>query len=333
MKKIAFLTLLALFSYAKEVVNVYSHRHYDIDKELYKEFEKESGIAVNVVKANAEELIERLKVEGKNSPADVLITVDVANLYQAKSLGLFQPIKSKIVDSSVATNLKDSDNNWVALTKRARVIVYNKEKLSDSNFSTYEDLAEPKWAGKVLIRSSNNSYNQSLVSSMIAHLGEAKTQKWLEGFVKNFAREPKGSDRDQMRAVASGEGDLAIVNTYYLGMMIESEKQEDKDVANKLGIFFPNQNSYGTHINVSGAGILASSKNVANAQKLIEFLLSDKAQELFAKANYEYPIKSNIKTSELVKGFGEFKEDTIKLSVIGENNKKAVELMDKAKWK
>jgi len=334
-KSILFLgaTLLTLSAFAKEVVNVYTHRHYDTDKELYKEFEKNTGITVNVVKAKAGELIKRLEIEGKNSPADVLVTVDVANLYRAKELGLFQPIKSKILAEAIPSNLIDKDNQWFALTKRARVVVYNRDVVKPKELSTYADLVNKKWKDRILIRSSNNKYNQSLVSSILTHEGEKETLKWLNGFVENFARKPKGSDRDQMRAVASGEGDIAIVNTYYVGKMLNSKKPADRAVAEKLGIFFPNQKTTGTHINVSGAGVTASSKNVDNATKFIEFLVSDRAQKMFAKANYEYPVKKGIKASSLVTSWGSFKEDDISLDIVGENNKKAVQLMDKAGWR
>ena len=240
-------------------VNVYSHRHYDTDKELFKKFEANTGIKVNVVKAKADQLIERLIAEAEHSPADLLLTTDIGRLYKAKSLNLLQACSSPILEQSISDNLRDVDNQWYALTKRARVIAYHQDRVKPEDLSTIEDLADPKWKGKILIRSSTNIYNQSLIASLIAHHGVEKTEAWAKGFVANFARNPKGSDRDQMRAVAAGEGDLAIVNTYYLGKLLAGD-DADKAVASQIKIFFPNQKDRGTHINVSGVGLTRHAK-------------------------------------------------------------------------
>lgn len=246
--------------YASSEVNVYSHRHYDSDKELFKTFEKKTGIKVNIVKAKANELIKRLEKEGKNSPADLLITSDVARLYLAQQKGLLQSVDSKFLNEAIPANLRDKDNNWFALTKRARVIVYNKDKVNPSELSTYEDLTSTKWNKKVLVRKSSNIYNQSLLASIIASQGEVKAKLWAEGIVENMARTPAGSDRDQMKAVVAGIGDVAIVNTYYVGKLLNSKKKNEVIVGKKMGVFFPNQgaNERGTHINISGIALTNS---------------------------------------------------------------------------
>lgn len=313
-------------------VNLYSHRHYDTDKELYKRFTEKTGIKVNVVKAKADQLIERLSVEGDESPADLLLTVDVGRLHKAKSMGLLQPVESEVLEANIPEHLHDSDHQWFSLTKRARVVVYNIDTVKPEELSTYEDLADPKWKGRILTRSSTNIYNQSLIASLIANNGEEATEAWAKGLVANFARNPKGNDRAQMRSVAAGEGDLAIVNTYYLGKLVDGD-EADQEVAKKIAIFFPNQDGRGTHINVSGIGLTKSSKNKANAIKLMEFLSGEEAQKVFAQRNYEYPVKEGIASSELVAGWGEFKEDQLPLPQLGENGAAALQLADRAGWK
>jgi iron(III) transport system substrate-binding protein len=318
---------------AEAVVNVYTHRHYDVDKQLFKKFEEQTGIKVNVVEAGADELINKLETEGKNSPADVLITVDAGRLYRAKEKGLLQAVSSEYLEKNVPKTFKDSDNQWFALTYRARVIVYDKEKVDPKTLSTYEALANPEWKGKVLIRSSDNIYNQSLLASMISSVGTEKATEWAKGVVANMARAPKGNDRDQVKAIAAGEGVLAVVNTYYLGGMLNSEVEEERKAAEKVGIFFPNQNDRGTHINISGAGVTKYAPNRDNALKFIEFLLSDEAQEVFAQANYEYPIKPGVEKAELLKTWGDFKADITSFEEMGKRNKEAVMVFDAAQWK
>ena len=317
----------------KDVINVYTHRHYDTDQELFEQFTQETGIKVNVVKAKADELIKKLEMEGKDTPADVLISVDVARLHRAKDKGLLQSIKSKTLEKSIPENLRDTDMQWFSLTKRGRVIVYSLDRVNPEELSTYEDLANPKWKGKILVRSSSNSYNQSLIASMIAANGEEATKEWIKGIVGNFAREPKGNDRAQATAVVAGEGDIAIMNTYYIGKMLNSSNPEEVKVAKNVGVFFPNQDRRGTHINVSGIGVTKHAKNKANAVKFIEFLASKKAQNKFASANYEYPVNPEVKASPLVQSWGEFKADDVQLELLGKYNSKAVKIADEAGWK
>lgn len=322
---------------ADKVVTVYSTRHYDSDKEIIKEFTEKTGIKVEVVKNKGGALIEQLKSEGKDSPADIFFTADAGNLAIAKNADLFQAIESEVVTENIPAKLRDKDNMWTGLTKRARVIVYSKDRVKPADLSTYEDLADPKWKGKILIRSSSNQYNRSLVASFLDEkiMGKEKTTAWLKGFVANFAREPKGNDRKQGQAVYAGEGDIAIMNTYYLGKMINDKKDaEMKAAGENIAIFFPNQETTGTHINVSGAGVLKTADSKEAAVKFLEFLSSVEAQEKFAAANYEFPAnpKAEIK-DEFLKSLGEFKEQDINLSVLGENNKEAVQLMDEAGWK
>jgi iron(III) transport system substrate-binding protein len=314
-------------------VNVYTHRHYESDQELFNKFEKETGITVNVINANADELIQKMRMEGEQSPADVLITVDAGRLERAKSSDLLQPVSSEILEETVPSHLRDADNYWFGLTKRARVIAYAKDRVDESELSTYEDLASDKWDNKLLIRSSGNIYNQSLMASIMVHNGEEEAKKWAEAVVGNMARAPKGNDRDQVKAVVAGEGDLAVVNTYYIGKMLNSEDPEEVKAGESIELFFPNQEGRGTHVNVSGAGVAKYAPNKKNAIKFIEFLISEDAQKVFAHSNYEYPVNKAVAPAALLQEWGEFKEDTLNLSKLGENNKKAVMLFDEAGWK
>lgn len=315
-------------------VNVYTHRHYDTDKLLFKQFEEETGIKVNVITANADELITRMVNEGKDSPADVLITVDAGRLHNAKESGILQPVESEILTSNVPAHLKDADNYWYAVTKRARILAYSKERVKQGEIETYWDLTKPKYKGKILVRSSNNIYNQSLLASFIAHFPDSNfSEKWAEGIEKNMARTPAGGDRDQVKAVAAGLGDIAITNSYYLGKMIQSDDKSDRDAAATVSLLFPNQNGRGTHINVSGAGVAKYSKHKENAIKFIEFLTSEKAQGLFSESNYEYPVNPRVKPSKLLQSWGEFKEDELSLSKLGEYNTEAVKLFNRVGWK
>jgi iron(III) transport system substrate-binding protein len=334
LKKLITTALISTIGFAAtQEVNIYSHRHYDTDKKLYKMFEKDTGIKVNIVKAKANELIKRLESEGKNTPADILITSDAARLHLAQEQGLLQTINSRVLNETVPANLRQKNGYWFALTKRARVIVYNKDKVDPSTLSTYKALTNKELKGKVLIRQSNNIYNQSLLASMIAHDGKAEAKAWAKGMVNNFARSPKGSDRDQMKAVAANVGDVAVVNTYYVGKLLNSEKSSEVAVGKKMGVFFPNQNGKGTHINISGAGVTKYSKNKENAVKLLEFLVSPKAQSMFAEANYEYPVNKNVKPSALLQSWGTFKEDDLDLEALGTNNAQAVKIFNEVNWK
>lgn len=314
-------------------VNVYTHRHYAPDQDLFRKFEEKTGIKVNVVNASADELIQKMITEGAQSPADVLITVDAGRLQRAKDNNLLQSITSDVLAENIPAHLKDKDNQWFGLTKRARVIVYAKDRVKPEQLSTYEALADPAWNGKVLIRSSNNIYNQSLLASIIANAGEENAKTWAGGVVGNLARSPKGNDRDQVKAVVAGEGDVAVVNTYYIGKLLNSEDTKEVEAGEGVGIFFPNQEGRGAHVNVSGAAVAKHAPNEENAVKFIEYLSSEEAQKVFAEANYEYPANPKVPASKLLQSWGDFKEDQLALSLLGENNKKAVLIFDEVGWK
>jgi iron(III) transport system substrate-binding protein len=316
-----------------EELTVYTHRHYESDQELFKLFEKQNNIKLNIVNASADELIQKMTLEGEQSPADVLITVDAGRLYRAKSKNLLQPFTSPLIDSIVPSHLRDEDKQWVSLTKRARVIAYSKDRVDSTDLSTYEDLTSEKWQNKILVRSSSNIYNQSLLASIIAHQGNEEAERWAQGVLDNMARTPKGNDRDQVKAVANGEGDLAIVNTYYIGKLLNSEDESEVKAGQAVDIFFPNQETTGTHINVSGVGVTKYAPNKDNAIRFIEFLLQEDAQKIFAGSNYEYPINPNVEIAETLKAWGDFNEDKLQLNALGKNNKEAVIIFDKVGWK
>ena len=316
----------------QEQLTLYTHRHYDADKEIFEKFEKDTGIKINVVKASADELIQKMESEGDQSPADLLITVDAGRLVRAKSKGLLQSAESEVLKKSIPAHLRDSENQWFGLTKRARIIAYDKNKVKADDLSTYEALKDPKWKGKILIRPSSNIYNQSLLASIIANDGKEKAKEWAAGIVNNLARTPKGNDRDQVKAILAGEGELAVVNTYYLGKLLNSKDSTEVDAGKAVSIFFPNQDGRGTHINVSGIGIAKNAPNKEDAIKFIEYLVSKEIQEKFAEANFEYPVNPEAQISELLKSWGEFKEDSLVLSKLGELNKDAVVIFDEVKW-
>ena len=323
---------LASLGQAADVVNVYSARHYDTDDRIYKEFEKQTGIKVNLIEGNSDALLERIKREGRRSPADVFITVDAGRLYQAEQQGVFQPVESKTLAQRVPKHLRHPDGLWFGLTKRARVILRSKARVPEGAITSYEDLARPEWKGRVLIRSSSNVYNQSLVGSMIEAHGEKATEEWCRGLVANMARAPQGGDRDQISAVAAGEGDVAVSNTYYYARMLNGT-DEEKAAAAKVAVVFPNQKDRGTHVNLSGIGVVAHAPNKENAIRFIEYLSSDFAQEVFAAGNYEYPVVPGVKTAPTLKQFGVFTEDDINAAAFGSNNPAAVRIMDRAGWR
>ena len=316
-------------------INLYSQRHYKVDEQQYKVFEKETGIKVNVVKANADELIERLKNEGENSPADLFITVDAGKLQKAKDLDLLQKISSPIINQNIDVDLKDVNGYWIPITYRARIVVYSKDRVDVSELSTYDNLTDEKWRNKVLVRSSSNAYNQALLSSIIANTGEESATKWASKLVKNFARDPKGNDRDQVKAITAGQGDLAIVNSYYIGLLLSSENEEEIKAGNSVGVFFPNQgeDESGSHINVSGIGLAKNAPNKENAIKLMEFLTSESAQKTYTDTSYEYPANPNVEPNEIVKKWGSFKKDILDLNKLGVFRNKAIEIFDKSDWK
>jgi len=314
-------------------VNIYSSRHYPADEAIYRAFEKKTAIKVNIVQGKANALLERLRREGRNSPADILITVDAGNLGRPQAANLFQPMSSAFIEKVVPAHLREPSGLWTGLTMRARVLMYHTDRVKPSQLSTYEDLADPRWKGKILIRSSNNIYNQSLVASMLAAHGDKETLDWAKGLVANFARKPKGGDRDQIRAVGAGEGDIAVSNTYYLGWLTASQESKDKALVAKIGVFFPNQQGRGTHVNISGAGITRHARNKDSAVKLIEFMLSKDSQKIFAGNNFEYPVRTDVSPHPIIASWGKFKADSLNVTVIGNKNPDAVRLMDRAGWR
>ena len=338
--KFFFVTLLLfIFSYQSfaSEVNVYTSRHYDSDESIYEDFTNLTGIKVNIISGKGKALMERLRLEGKNSPADLFITSDAGNLWKIQKDGMFKEILSEKIVKTVPDSARGPNNEWVGIAKRSRVIFYNPERVNDIEIMniTYEDLADPKWKGRLVVRSSGNIYNQSLVASLISSIGIERTEKWAKGIVKNFARKPQGNDRSQILAVANGEADIAIANTYYIGLMLSGEKGVDqKKAAEKVSMIFPGQADGGTHINISGVGILKNAPNPSNAEKFIEYLLTDKVQKHIVDNTYEYPIKSHIMPSKIIAKFGtNFKTDEIYASDFGKYNSEAVRLMDRAGWR
>ena len=314
-------------------VNIYSARKEALIKPLLDIYTRETGVEVNLVTGDADALIKRLELEGVNSPADLLLTVDVGRLHLAKELNLLAPAKSAVLERSVPGIYRDPEGYWFGLSQRARVIVYALDKVSPAQLSTYEALADPVWKKQICVRSSANIYNQSLVSSLIVHLGEARTEVWARGLVANLARSPKGGDRDQIKAVAVGQCRLALVNTYYLAGMLTSTIAAEVSSAQKVGLFWPNQQDRGAHINISGAGLTRSSLHKEHATRLLEYLVSEEAQLWYAENNQEFPIRSGIPVSAVLRAWGEFKRDQLALGSLGRLNAVAVRLMDRAGWK
>ena len=321
---------------AASEVNVYTSRHYDSDAALYSEFTDLTDIKVNVISGKGPALIERIKSEGVNSRADIFFTVDAGNLWKVQKEGLFQGIKSKNVLTTVPENLRGPNNEWTAIAKRARVVFYNPQRVSQKEIIdfAYEDLADAAWKNRVVIRSSSNMYNQSLVASLISNIGLERTEKWAKGLVENFARKPQGNDRSQIMAVANGEADLAVANSYYFGVMLSgSAGEQQQEAAKKVRVLFPNQKSRGVHINISGAGILKHSPNSENGNRFLEFLLSPKVQKYMVDLSYEYPVLPGVKPHPSIASFGtEFIEDRTSVANYGKYNTDAVMLMDRAGW-
>lgn len=327
--------LLALLPGAvlAEHVNVYSSRQSQLIKPLLDAFQADTGIKVNLITGKDDVLIKRIKSEGLNSPADILMTADAGRLSRAKSMGLLQPINSPTLFKAIPASLRDPGNTWFGLTYRARAIFYAKGRVNPQQLSTYEALADPQWRGRVCVRSSSSIYNQSLTASMIATIGLPKTQQWAAGLVKNFAQNPVGGDRDQIKALASGRCDVAIANSYYYAQMLFGGDSAQRTAANKAAIFWPNQNGRGTHINISGAGVTASAKNKNNAIRLLNYLLKDDAQRWYATVNGEYPVKAGIPADPRLQAWGKFKSDSLNLSALGRFNTQAVKVMDQAGWR
>lgn len=312
-------------------VNVYSARQEELIKPVLDKFTASTGIKVNLITGKPDELISRMASEGRNSPADVLISTDVGRLYRAQQQDLLQPVQSKLLNDSIPAHLRDPASHWFGLTVRARPIVYVPGKVDPAELSTLEALAEPKWRGRICIRSSDNIYNQSMIAAMIASIGEEKTLAFAKGLVANFAQPPKGGDRDQIKAAAAGVCDIAIANTYYLAGMFDDAK--DAAAAKQVKVFWPNQADRGAHINISGAAVAKYAKNKAQAQQLIEYMVQPEAQNWYASTNHEYPVLNSVNQSAVLESFGAFKAEQLPLVKLGELNAQALQLMDKAGWK
>ena len=313
-----------------EEVNVYSARHYDTDLTLYERFTEQTGIDINLIEGNSDGLIERIRNEGELSPADMLITVDAGRLWRAHQQDVFQAVQSDVLAERIPAHLREPGGHWFGLSKRARVVVYNKAAGLPDGMARYEDLADERLRGTVCMRSSGNIYNLSLLGALIEHRGEAAAETWARGVVANFHRPPQGNDTAQLRAVAAGECGISIANTYYIGRLLGSENADDRGVANALGVLFPNQDDRGAHVNVSGAGVAKHAPNRANAVKFLEYLVSDFAQRLFAEGNNEYPVVGD--ASGPIASLGTFKEDAVNAAVLGANQAQAVRVFDRAGW-
>ena len=316
-----------------EEVNVYSGRKEALIGPVLAAFTEETGIQVNLLTGDADQLRTRLEAEGRNSPADVLLTSDVANLHRATAAGLFQELDSELLEKRIPSRYRDPNGRWYGLSIRARVIAYSIDRVSRTELSTYEDLADARWKGRVIVRSSSNVYNQSLIASMISAHGTAGAGKWIRGLVANMARKPQGGYTDQIRAVAAGEADVAIVNSYYYGRLLASETDRDRQVVGSVGMFFPNQDNRGTHVNISGAGVTAHSRNRAEAVFLLEFLSGPLGQKLFADLNHEFPVKPEVAQSQIVSDWGSFRADSVPSAKLGEFNGAAVRLADQQGWR
>ena len=327
----------------EQVVNLYSARHYSTDEALYNNFTKATGIKINRVDADDAGIIARLKAEGAASPADVILLVDAARLWRGEQDGLFLPIKSKLLEDAIPANLRaapaaDGGIPWFGFSTRARVVVYDKVRVKREDVDTYEELGDPKNKGKLCIRSGAHPYNLSLFGAVTEHLGPEKSEAWLKGMVDNMARAPKGGDTDQIKAVAAGECQIGVTNSYYLARLMRSDKPEDRAVVEKVGVVFPNQNSWGTHVNIAGAAVARHAKNQANAVKFLEYLASPSAQNYFANGNNEWPVAKGVNTDNpalksMTGGSGQFKSETIPISAVGANQVKVQQMLDRVGFK
>ncbi|MEJ7929654.1 extracellular solute-binding protein [Ramlibacter sp. AN1015] len=324
-----------------QVLNLYSARHYSTDEALYADFTKATGIKINRVDADDAGILARLKAEGAASPADVILLVDAARLHRGEADGLFKPIKSKVLEEAIPAQYRGRESAegtpWFGFSTRARVVVYDKLKVKREDVDTYEELADPKNKGKLCIRTGSHPYNLSLFGSVMEHMGEQRTQEWLKGLVANFARQPKGGDTDQIRAVGAGECQVAVSNSYYIARLMRSDKPEDKALMERVGVVFPNQNSWGTHLNIAGGAVAKNAKNSANAVKFLEYLASPQAQNYFANGNNEWPTAKNVKVDnralQAMTDGGEFKAETIPLAAVGANTVKVQQMLDRVGFK
>ncbi|MCB1968990.1 MAG: Fe(3+) ABC transporter substrate-binding protein [Geminicoccaceae bacterium] len=326
--------LLAALPLQAAELNLYSSRHYDTDEKLYSAFTEETGIRVNRIDGDADELIERIRLEGESSPADVLITVDAGRLWRAEEAGIFASLHSEVLESRIPASLRDPDGRWFGFTTRARVIVYDKDRVDPSLIQTYEDLADPELKGLVCIRSSTNMYNLSLLASIIEHDGVDAATDWAKGVVDNFARAPEGNDTSQIEAVAAGQCGVALANSYYVARIMNASDDASREVAGRISVIFPNQADRGTHINISGAGMIASAPHKDEARAFLEFLASDEAQALLANGNNEYAVVEGVKLDNpALDELGSFKADPVNVQVLGENQPLAQIVFDEAGWR
>ena len=319
-------------AYAEGELNLYSSRHYDTDERLYSDFTEATGIVINRIEGKADELIARMEAEGDNSPVDVFLTVDTVRITRAKDLGLLQSIDSPVLETAIPAYLQDDDNQWFAFSQRARILFYDKNDVANPP-ATYQDLANPEYAGKVCIRSSSNVYTQNITAALTAHLGAEAIGAWAKGVVANFARDPQGGDTDQLRGIVSGECDIAMSNTYYFARALRKDVSGLSDSIDQIGWVFPNQNDIGAHMNISGGGVAVNAPNKENAIKFLEYLASEQAQEYFSAGNDEYPAVPGIGLADSVAQLGIFRPDAIKLSDIAANIGTAQKILNEAGWK
>jgi iron(III) transport system substrate-binding protein len=318
----------------ESVLNLYSSRHYQSDETMYQNFTKATGIRINRIDGKEDELIQRIRREGPASPADVFITVDAANLQAADDAGLFAPVRSKTIDQRIPKQFRGADNRWFGFSYRARVIAYNPDKIKPEQVQTYADLASPNLKGKLCVRTGGHVYNRTLMASMIYNIGDENALDWARGIVSNLARAPKGGDTDQIRAVAAGECDVAISNHYYYARLMASSKPADQDVVRKVAIVFPDQKGKGTHVNISGGGMLKHAPNKEAAVKFLEYLASDEAQTYFANGNNEWPVVTSVKlNNKQLDAMGKFKVDQLSAGVLAQYTPKAQRFIDRAGWK
>ncbi len=330
----AFALLLAAPAAGQQVLNVYSARHYQTDEALYGTFTKLTGIKINRIEAGEDALIQRIVNEGAKSPADVLITVDAGRLWRAQQLGLFQSVSSAVLETRLPASFREPGGHWFGFSLRARVIAYDKAKVKPADIPTYESLADPRWQGKICSRSGTHIYNLSLMGALIDHLGEARAEAWAKAVRANLARDPKGGDTDQIKGVAAGECEVALTNHYYYARLARSPKPDDHAIAERVGVVLPNQATWGTHVNVSGAGVLKHAPNRAAALKFLEYLASDDAQRYFADGNNEWPAVPTVPILNPALGaFGKFKYDALNVAVLGRNQPQAQKLYDRVAWK
>jgi len=318
----------------ENVLNLYSARHYQTDEALYSDFTKQTGIKINRIEAGDEQLLQRLKAEGANSPADVVLLVDAARLWRAQADGLFQPVESKVLNERIPAQLRSSDNTWFGFSTRARAIVYNKANVKPEDVDTYEELADPKNKGKVCTRSGSHPYMLSLIGSRVGTMGEAGAEQWAKGIVANMARPPSGGDTDQIKAVAAGECGAAVTNTYYWVRLLRSDDSKDKEVVSKVGFVWPNQSTSGTHVNISGGGVAKNSPNRANAIAFLEYLSSASAQNYFANGNNEFPVAKGVTLNNAaLSSLGNFKQEQVPISNIAKNTVVAQRILDRVGYK